>query len=548
MQSQNKDMRRIFYILYLFVAALMTGCTGTGEDADTGDSPSKGRSAFRNGEDTIYTLDAAMNIYGYQPTRALQILDSAVIVGNISKFQADISRARIYSSSLMNDQLDSLLGGPKNIRLDSARIVGERMLRHDSVKSSLERRKDVLEILTYTARMRGDTLGWMQRALELVDVCHQQGAGAETDALRTEAEIGASLCFMGQREKGMAKLDSVINCLTPGPYPHAEEPGVRQFRFNELDALIIALKRKIAILSSFNQYAETLPLSRRIIEQLEDYEANPDAYHDSTKREPADKAQREDYIRFYRNQAQNFLTAAYSSLIEHSDMLETFEQIETSVHDATAREHIARYDALQKQMEAERQHATIIKANLTITAIAILALLILAFALVVIYKNRTISRKNRILAKQIAETVNSKNMYWEEKLTQAPPTASDPNTLSDEQLFKYLHEVIVREKLFLSPSFGRQSVMERFNLSKERVGAVFSKGGKYANMSNYIQHIRLEYAAKLLVEQPDTSIVQIAADSGFSSCAYFSDRFRQHFGISPSGFRQSAPSTSSAVS
>jgi transcriptional regulator GlxA family with amidase domain len=67
-------------------------------------------------------------------------------------------------------------------------------------------------------------------------------------------------------------------------------------------------------------------------------------------------------------------------------------------------------------------------------------------------------------------------------------------------------------------------------------------------MSNYIQHIRLEYAAKLLVEQPDTSIVQIAADSGFSSCAYFSDRFRQHFGISPSGFRQSAPSTSSAVS
>lgn len=76
---------------------------------------------------TLYTQQAAMSIYGYQPLRALQILDSAVIVGNLSEFRAEMLRSKIYSSSLMHEQLDSLLGGPEGVRLDSARAIGERI-------------------------------------------------------------------------------------------------------------------------------------------------------------------------------------------------------------------------------------------------------------------------------------------------------------------------------------------------------------------------------------------------------------------------------------
>ena len=35
------------------------------------------------------------------------------------------------------------------------------------------------------------------------------------------------------------------------------------------------------------------------------------------------------------------------------------------------------------------------------------------------------------------------------------------------------------------------------------------------------------HAAQLLLEQPEKSIVQIAAEIGFTSNAYFSNRFRQ---------------------
>lgn len=118
--------------------------------------------------------------------------------------------------------------------------------------------------------------------------------------------------------------------------------------------------------------------------------------------------------------------------------------------------------------------------------------------------------------------------------------ATEQNALTDEQLFQHINEVVVREGLFLDPKFERQTIMDRFNLSKERVGTIFSKGSSFTKLTNYVQQLRLEYAAKLLVEQPDLSIVQVANQCGFSSNTYFSDRFRQRFDMTPSEFRKAS--------
>jgi len=155
------------------VLALTVGCTGrNGGETKTVAQPS----------DTTYTQKAAMAVYDYQPERALQIIDSAVIVGNISEVRADVERARIYSMTQAKSRLDSLLHGPEGTCLDSGRVVGERLLAHDSLKHDLNLRQQLLEILVYTARMQQDTLTWMLRSHELVDVCHEQGL--QTEALR----------------------------------------------------------------------------------------------------------------------------------------------------------------------------------------------------------------------------------------------------------------------------------------------------------------------------------------------------------------------------
>lgn len=526
--------KAIYLILLIWTVSVLIGCTNGGDT----------KAVTREG-DSFYIRQAAMSIYAYQPIQALQILDSAVVVGNLSYWRADVFRARIYSSTLMGAQLDSLLGGPEDIRYDTAQAIGERLLSHDSIRADLKWQQDVLEILAYTDRMQNDTVEWMQRLSELVGVCRKIGPLAENDALRTEAEIGAALCALGQYEEGMAKMDSVIDQLDAS-FHREQDRGT----FDKLDALIIALKRKIVILGARNEYAETLPLCRSIIERLDDYEAHFDEYHDGSHREPKNDQKRDDYIRFYRNQAQNYITAAYSSLGEDGNMLTAFRQIEKSVREATAREHLARYNALQQQMEAERQQAKASHATLLAFAIGIVALLVLVFAVVVIWKNRAINRKNSVLVQQIDEAMNYKELYLKEKQAREPePVAADLdlNALSDEQLFQHINEVIVSEKLFLNPKFERQTIMDRFDLSKERVGAVFSKGSDYAKLSNYVQQLRLEYAAQLLAKQPDMSIVQIAAESGFSSHKYFTERFHLHFSMTPSEFRNALQQSGNPV-
>lgn len=530
MNTTHGFMRRTLYILYIVTLALLTGCAGKGSD--------KVIDLLSKPADTIHTSQAAMNIYAYQPERALQLIDSAVMMGNLRQWEADMCRARIYSFTQMQDRLDSLLGGQKDIRLDSAQAIGELLLSHDSIKANLKSQQEILEILAYTDRMQNDTLGWIERLRELVDVCRKIGPEAETDALRTEGEIGAALHAIGKHEEGLAKLDSVIALLSEELRGKREESSLS---FNTLDALIIALKRKIVVLGSHDLYAETLPLSRQIIERLDDYEAHPDNYHDGSLREPKTDQKRADYIRFYRSQAQSYLTAALASLGEHGNMLTAFRQIEDGVREATAREHIARYNALQQQMEAERQQTKADLATLIAVGIGILALLFLILATIVFFKNKTISHKNHILVQQIAEALNYKELYLAEKQAHEPkPAADDVDTLTDEQMFQYINDVIVREKLFLNPKFERQTIMDRFNLSKERVGAIFSKGSTFTKLTNYVQQLRLEYAAKLISENQEMTIVQIASECGFSSNAYFSDRFRQYFSMTPSEFRKNS--------
>ena len=143
----------------------MIGCTG--ENKDTADSREP------QATDTLYTWRAAMQIYGYQPERALQIIDSAVIVGNMSEVQAQANRARVYSLTQMNEQVDSMLGGSKGAGLEKGKAICEQLLKHDSLKTNIRLKQEVLDILVYTARQQQDTVKWLQRAQELVEVYHQ---------------------------------------------------------------------------------------------------------------------------------------------------------------------------------------------------------------------------------------------------------------------------------------------------------------------------------------------------------------------------------------
>ena len=555
--------------LLLFTLLALAACTGRNPQ-----TPKKSTQP----QDTIYTQQAAMDIYDYDPVRALEIVDSAVIVGNLSDWQADKNRARIYCQTRLRERLDSLMHWPADARLDTARVIGERLLRHDSVKNRLNEQQDVLEILAMAARLKKDTVTWLLRSQQLVEVCRQQGA--ETEALRNEAEVGAALCRLGQKDKGMAMLDSVIATLSEklrvkseefaSAVPSADE-GVApcpagnsslftlhsSFKFNELDALVIALKRKIGVMTATGQTVEILPLARRIVTVLNEYEQHPDKYHDGTYREPpADR--REDYIRFYRSQAENFIATAYADLGKTGDMNATFGRLENIIIDAEAREHLVRYRALEQKMQSERQRLEMeaqAQRNLYFAVIVCILLVVALAALVWYFRQmRIVKQKNRALVQQIDEALRYKELYQELKST-APvqtqtvpqPSADDgvrPDTRDggtaadpDAEAFAQIQDTIIREGLYLNSNCDRQMLTDRFGLSKERLGSLFVQYSDAKNVSAFINGLRLAHAAQLLTTQPDLDIREVASASGFGSHQYFSTCFKQRFGLSPTDYR-----------
>ena len=283
---------------------------------------------------------------------------------------------------------------------------------------------------------------------------------------------------------------------------------------------------------------ETLPLARRIIERINDYEAHPDNYNDNSLRVLKDSASRAGYINFYRTQAQGYITAAYASLGELNNMSEAYKQIENSFTEATAREHIARYNALQHKMEAERQKAITDRANMAVVAFGIFALIVIVFAVVVFRKNRIIGRKNSALAREIAEAIKYRDMVYSHQTDESPaPREVDLSDMNNEELFQYIREAVMRDELFLDPTLNRQKLTERFSLPKERIGAAFAQGSPFKSVTEFINDCRLPYAAKLMTERPDLSIAEVAEASGFSRAATFIDNFKKRFALTPNQYR-----------
>ena len=229
-------------------------------------------------------------------------------------------------------------------------------------------------------------------------------------------------------------------------------------------------------------------------------------------------------------------------------VLEINDTLKNRLAQNTAQELAAIYhDQEQKQTIQEQEMANTRKNYILVIVLAVL-IGVIAYTVITVRQKRIISQKNRSLVKQITEAMTYKELYNNEKARLAELTSqnkkdqqsdapTDLNAMTDEQLFQHVTEVIERERLFLDPRFERQTVIDRFQLSKERVGNIFSQS-EHAKLTNYIQQLRLEYAAQLLVEQPERSIVQIATDSGFSSHKYFTDRFRQYFSMTPTEFRK----------
>jgi AraC-like DNA-binding protein len=95
----------------------------------------------------------------------------------------------------------------------------------------------------------------------------------------------------------------------------------------------------------------------------------------------------------------------------------------------------------------------------------------------------------------------------------------------------------------LASPLGVEELSQAAGLSRSRFTVLFTEQTKMSPQV-YIEYVRLSRAAQML-QMSAWPISRIAEEVGIPSPFYFSTRFRQRFGISPSAYRQrhSVPSS-----
>lgn len=230
------------------------------------------------------------------------------------------------------------------------------------------------------------------------------------------------------------------------------------------------------------------------------------------------------------------------------------------------------YDTQGKERQIAEQRAG--KRLFTAISIAsgILALLIFGFAVYVFRQWRSTKKKNRVLVDQINEVLEYKKKYKELRnkvecrtenveyatasegstassaeansplsTLNSKPTGlsiSDMTELTDEQLFLCLRDLIENEQLFLQPDFGRQTLIEHTGLSKERIGAAFAQGSDSVSLPAYVRELRLDFAVRMMNEQPDIAVELVSQASGFTNADTFTRNFRAKYGMTPTTYKQ----------
>jgi len=542
-------MQQTLYLIILMIAVLMTGCAGSGAPKDATDrSHDAGFDQTMRAADSLYNnmqFRSAYDLY-------LQMLDTEeaktdnekrLNVLNSLCMASELAGHKAEQTKWLQQQLDLARQTGNAYHQSTALLtMGKRLFYEGDQQQGIKYVNEAIEMAEKTDLKTTDHLIHSHLIIlaGLYDEMKDYDNALKTDernlqltkeGTRWGDDPNAQLI---DRRMALAKMASVLT--KKGDLQRADSvynawKAVQYEGNHARDYFIVDYLRRRG------RYQETVPVYQTLIQQVRE--------HGDTLGEMM-------------NTAKWGLAWVYKKMGNYQQATELYSQvldIQDTLKNRKARKNAQELAAVYKAQEQEKTILQQQAENTRQQAILIIELLalfaVIALAVIVIVKNRAIHRKNQLLAAQITEAVNYKQMYWDEKRAQKqsqkqaqtpkPAAVSDDlKELSDEQLFLHINEVVMKERLFLDPNFGRQAIIDRFQLSKDRVGAVFSKGSEHVRLNKYILQLRLEYAAHLLINEPERTIVQIAADSGFGSSPYFSDRFRQHYGMTPSDFRNEA--------
>lgn len=140
-----------------------------------------------------------------------------------------------------------------------------------------------------------------------------------------------------------------------------------------------------------------------------------------------------------------------------------------------------------------------------------------------------------LLSERIKMILANRQKLREHYLHQLPIERSLDTSSSPDKKFISEFTAVVEQHCH-HPSFSVNDIAEKVGLSR---GQLYRKTKAMLGytVNEYINKVRLKKAKHLLLNSPEKAISEIAFMVGFTSSAYFSTAFKNHYAITPSEFR-----------
>ena len=236
------------------------------------------------------------------------------------------------------------------------------------------------------------------------------------------------------------------------------------------------------------------------------------------------------------------------------------------------------YKTNEKDKEIERQADSLQRHYILFGLLTPILILLVLYIRHILKTNRIVSQKNDAMVKTIDELMAYKDELFErqeenirlreelQQLQETQLTATAPvETPEEEQeeleygapdkaeteeastqmpkltdkdriLYERVHHEILKNKLYLNPKLNKKDLMKGFHIPANKFAMLFKEFAG-CSFTQYIQERRLDYAVRLMREQPQWTLDAIAKEAQMSNGAFYSYFFKK-YGMKPSDYRE----------
>jgi AraC-like DNA-binding protein len=125
------------------------------------------------------------------------------------------------------------------------------------------------------------------------------------------------------------------------------------------------------------------------------------------------------------------------------------------------------------------------------------------------------------------------------KFRPKPTTAKIAQTDGSQAFYVKMDARVNKEKPFTNPDFDQQALAEFMGVDVETFSKLVPRYKDPERTLDYINSLRAEYAAKLLMENSGHSLDDLVSKCGFDNSTAFNSVFKFAFGITPTEYLHS---------